>query len=144
MGTRLALQVGDRRYADPGELTTLVGFGDDQDNTGTQRYILKYENGIHFWASNTDVTTGVPYDTGKWQMVTATFDGTSLRLYKNAKLLNTTDISLNDAAPIVKIGPTGPWDTASKLNGKIAGVKIWNSALSADQIAELMSAVPGS
>jgi alpha-mannosidase len=128
----------------PGELTTLAGFGDDQDNTGTQRYILKYENGIHFWASNVDVTTGVPYDTGKWQMVTATFDGTTLRLYKNAKLINSAAITLNDVDPIVKIGPMGPWDNASKLDGKIAGVRIWNSALSADQIAALMSAMPSS
>ncbi len=126
----------------PGELTTLAGFGDDSDNNGTQRYLLKFHDGIHFWASNVDVTSGVPYDLGKWQMVTATYDGKQVQLYKNGQLIKSAPVSLNEAVSVVKIAPPGPWPTGSRLNGKIAGFRIWNAALSSEQVAALMQAMP--
>jgi alpha-mannosidase len=126
----------------PGELTTLAGFGDDSDTTGAERYLLKYHDGIHFWGSNIDISTGILYDLSKWQMVTATFDGTSLRIYKDGALIKTAPITLTDAASTVKIGPNGPWDNASKINGKIARVRIWSAALSDAEINALFSSPP--
>ena len=126
----------------PGELTTLAGFGDDSDTAGTQRYLLKFHDGIHFWGSNVDVTSGVPYDIGKWQMITATYDGKTLTLYKNGKAIKAADIALSDAAPVVKIAPPGPWPNGSRMNGKIAGFRLWNAALSPDAVADLMQSQP--
>jgi alpha-mannosidase len=125
----------------PNELTTIAGFGDEQDNTGTQRYIIEL-NGIHFWADNVDVDTNQPYDLGKWQMVTATYDGNTLVIYKNGKIIKTTQVSLKDAASTVKIGPSGPWPGAAKLDGKIAGLRIYSSALTSDQVAALTGSMP--
>ena len=123
-------------------MTALGGFGDEADNAGTQRYLVKYHGGIHFWGSNVDVSTGVPYDLGKWQMITATYNGAILRLYKNGVLLKTSVVSLSDALPQIKIGLPGPWSKAHKLNGKIAAFRVWNTDLTGDSISSLMKAMP--
>lgn len=52
---------------------------------GTGRYICKFSNGIHFWSRNADVVGKTAFDLDKWQMITATSDGTTVKLYKNDK-----------------------------------------------------------
>jgi alpha-mannosidase len=126
----------------PESLTVLGGFGDDTDTDGTQRYIAKFDDGIHFWASNIDITTDVPFDLGKWQMITATFDGSTIRIYKNATLIKTDTMTLADAVPVAKVGAAGPWGGAPKLNGKIADFRIYSIALPADQITALLASTP--
>ena len=128
--------------ATPGELTTLGGFGDDSDNSGTQRYLIKFHDGINFWGSNVDVTSGVPLDLGKWQMVTATFDGATLRLYKNGTEIKSAPATLSDAAATVKIAPRGPWDNGHRFAGKVAGFTVWDRALGADSLKSLLAGMP--
>ena len=127
----------------PEELTSLAGFGDDTDSAGQQRYLIKFHDGIHFWGSNVDVTSGVPFDLGKWQMVTATFDGTTVRLYKNGAEIKSAPVLLGSAAPTVKVAPPGPWgDRGHRFNGKIAGFTIWDRALGADSLKALLAGMP--
>ncbi len=125
----------------PAELTVLGGFGDGTDTGGEQRYLIKFHDGIHFWASDIDVTTGVPFDLNKWQMVTLTFDGTTLTIYKNGQPIKTSPLTLNDAADTVKIGVAGPWN-GNHVAGRIAGFGIWNSALDPAAVKALMAGMP--
>ena len=125
----------------PKELTVISGFGDGRDTGGQERFLIKFHDGIHFWGSDVDVTTGVPFDIGHWQMVTLTFDGATLKIYKNAALIKTSPVSLNDAASMVQIGTHGPWNNFH-LNGKVAGFTIWNSALSAAAVQAQMAHMP--
>ena len=69
----------------PPNRTVLAGFGALVDETGHGRYLAKFANGIHFWSSHRDVESTESLDVKKWQMLTATYDGTTLRLYKNGK-----------------------------------------------------------
>ena len=126
----------------PDELTMLGGFGSATDDAGTQRYLIKFHDGIHFWGSNVDVTTGMPYDLGKWQMVTLAYDGKTLTIYKNSQTLKTADITLDDAENVVKIAPSGPWPNGGHFAGKIAGFAIWNRALSQPEIQAQMANMP--
>ena len=126
----------------PAELTVIGGFGTGQDSAGTQRYLIKFHDGIHFWGSNVDVTTGVPFDLGKWQMVTLTFDGKTLTIYKDSQAIKSEAISLEDAENIVRVGAPGPWDTAKPFAGKIAGFAIWNRSLSQPEIQALGGDTP--
>jgi len=126
----------------PEELTTLGGFGDDTDSAATQRYLIEYHGGIHFWGSGIDVSTGVPYDLGKWQMVTATYDGTALRIYKNGQEIKKADVSFDDAAPFVNIAPPGPWSKAHRFQGKIQGFSIWNNGLHPADVTALLADMP--
>ncbi len=125
----------------PEELTLIGGFGDGSDNAGEQRFLIKFHDGIHFWGSNVDVTTGVPFDLGKWQMITLAFDGATLTIYKNGQVIKTAPVTLSDAASTVQIGTHGPWNDYH-INGKVAGFTIWNSALSAADVQAQMAHMP--
>jgi hypothetical protein len=125
----------------PEELTLIGGFGDAADTAGQERFLIKFHDGIHFWGSDVDVTTGTPFDLNKWQMITLTFDGATLKIYKNGKIINTSPVSLSDAASTVQIGTHGPWNNYH-INGKVAGFTIWNSALDAAAVQAQMAHMP--
>ena len=128
----------------PEELTIIGGFGDAQDRGGSERFLVKFQNSIHFWGSNIDISAGQPFDLGKWQMATITFDGVMIRLYKNGKELRTAPAAFSEADPTVRLGPRSAWDRESggRFTGKIAGFTIWREALPADYIQTLLTNVP--
>ena len=126
----------------PNELTMLAGFGDAGENQGAERFLVEFENGIHFWGSNVDVNTGEPFDLHKWQMITLAYDGQQLTIYKNGRELKSAPVTLADAVPTVKIGALGPWGNQNFFNGKIADLTIWGAALPQDYIKTLLSTGP--
>ena len=73
----------------PDNRTLIAGFGGTADLTGHARYLSKFANGIHFWSSNQDGETLTPLDLDRWQMLTATCDGSTLRIYKDAVQIGT-------------------------------------------------------
>jgi len=125
----------------PEELTLIGGFGDAADTAGQERFLIKFHDGIHFWGSNVDISSGVPFDLNKWQMVTLTYDGTTLKIYKNGEVIKTAPVSLSDAAGTVQIGTHGPWNNYH-ISGKVAGFTIWNSALDAAAVKAQMAHMP--
>ena len=125
-----------------GELTLIGGFGSGRDDSGSQRYLAKFHDRIHFWGSNVDITASEPFDVGKWQMVTISYDGQSIRIYKNGALVGTEAAKLHDARPEVHLATRGPWDNAPRFAGKLAGFTIWNTALPAEFLQTLLSGMP--
>jgi alpha-mannosidase len=124
----------------PDNKTLIAGFGTDTDGTtGTARYISKFANGLHFWSANDDVETSVPIDLGKWQMLTVTFDGKTVRMYKNADKIAEQGDSFVDDTPEVHILPVDAWEHDLTVSGEVKDFTIWKSALSPDAIRELMS-----
>lgn len=113
----------------PPNRTMIAGFGSLVDETGHARYLTKFANGIHFWSSHRDGDTNTQLDLNKWQMLTATYDGKTLRLYKNAEPIGTTELQFVDDAPEVHIAPLDPWDKRRRLAGEVREMTIWNSAL---------------
>ncbi|RYX81601.1 LamG domain-containing protein [bacterium] len=126
------------------ELTLIGGFGNGHDEKGSQRYVGRTGDGIHFWGGNVDIESSVPFDVGGWQMITATFDGRTVTLYKNGEAIKAEQATLSDAAPIVRLAPTGTWPQQEQhqFNGRIQGFTVWNNALSAQAIRALMSGMP--
>jgi alpha-mannosidase len=121
----------------PGDFTLIAGVGSGRGGMGTQRYLAKFPHGLHFWGSNVDVKADMALDLGKWQMLTATFDGSVLKLFKDGRELATQEISLADAAPIAKLGPPAPWPYGHRLAGKIAEFTLWPQALPPASVAAL-------
>ena len=126
------------------ELTLIGGFGDARDVEGTQRYIERIGGGIHFWRGGIDVESDVPFDVGGWQMITATYDGRNVTLYKNSVAIKTAPVTFKDAVLTVRLAPTGTWTNQGQhqFKGRVQGFAVWNGALSPSEIRDLMKGMP--
>lgn len=110
-------------------------------------WMLSQLNGsaIRFRLSVDGTTTVLASDTGelvagRWYLLTATYDGSTMRIYKNADLVASTNVSgAVEAAPTVPVAignqPAGAGDRP--FDGLIDEVRIYNSALSTVELAEL-------
>ena len=128
---------------EPGNRTLIAGFGEVTDNTGKARYLSKFANGIHFWSANRDGETSAPIDTGRWQMLTTTYDGTTVRIYKDAAQIGSATLQFADDKSVVNIAPLEPWDRQRRFQGRISGLSIWKEAVSSKEISFLLKNTPG-
>ncbi len=128
----------------PDNRTIIAGFGrcaDDVD--GGARYLAKFAGGIHFWSRLRDVPTRKPYVLNTWQMVTATYDGETLRVYRDATLVGERRLTLSDDQNTIELLPKDPWEHTRVFEGEISGFTIWNSALSVESLQSIMANKPG-
>jgi alpha-mannosidase len=135
------LNMSVRLEKQPADRTVIAGFGRcEQASDGVARYMTKFPRGIHFWSHNRDLEGRTPLDLGRWQMLTATYDGRVLRLYKDGKKLGEREVELADDENAVRFAPPDPWEQKRRFEGEIRGFSIWNEALSEDAIQALWSA----
>lgn len=73
---------------------------------------------------------------GSWVFLTGTYDGTNIKLYENGVLISTTSTggTFNDNSHSSYIGAYPSNIASTTLSGKIDEVKVYNSALTADQV----------
>ena len=126
----------------PDNRTLIAGFGSAQDESGQGRYLSKFANGIHFWSSNHDGDTTTPLDVGRWQMLTATYDGTTLRVYKDARAIGNATLILTADESVVRIAPVDPWDKERRFQGKVSRLSIWKEALAPESLNLLLKNAP--
>ena len=121
----------------PPSISFTVGFGDFESGTG--RYIAQFADGIHFWGgANVDGITNVPFDLNRWQMVTATYDGGTLRIYKNADEILEQAVELGVATPKASVSGMTAWaNRPSSVVGQIDEFTIYKGALTQAQIDQL-------
>jgi alpha-mannosidase len=119
--------------------TLIAGFGRATDGvTGTGRYLAKFRSGAHFWVCREDVTSDNRHlDVRKWQALTATYDGQTLRLYKNGVEIGSRSMTLVDDEPVVRLAPIDPWDQRRRFSGEIADFNVWNGSLPPEMVAQL-------
>ena len=113
----------------PDNRTLIAGFGSAKDETGRGRYLSKFANGIHFWCADRDVDTHTPLAVGGWQMLTATYDGHTLTLYKDAQKIGESAVALGDDESVIEIAPVDPWDQKRRFVGEIRQMAVWKSVL---------------
>lgn len=118
--------------------TLLAGFGDARNNAGQQRYLASFADGLRFWGASVDVPTPAKVEPGKWQMLSAVYQGGTIKIYKDGVELVSQPVTLNDAAPEVNLGPSSPWPTGNHFSGKIARFTLQDRALSATEIRALL------
>jgi hypothetical protein len=120
--------------------TVLGGFGLTNPGSGRGRFIMNMNDVITFWDSS-PLMSNTAFDVGWWQMITVTYDGTTVRLYKNgAEILSAARI-LYDAEPEVWLSPLDIWGQGY-VNGKIDEFTIWNDMLTQGEIVTLASIIP--
>ncbi|HVT12735.1 MAG TPA: glycoside hydrolase family 38 C-terminal domain-containing protein [Fimbriimonadaceae bacterium] len=119
----------------PEDRTLIAGFGNSRDGReGTGRYFTKFPRGINFWVCDRDVMTDVPLDTGKWQMLTATYDGKTMRLYKNGEPIAAEEVALEDDVSQARVMPIDAWERQRRFDGEVRDFQIWDVDLPADVI----------
>lgn len=118
----------------PVNRTIMFGFGSLRDRVGQGRYLTKFANGIHHWTSTLDVDSAVPLDLNAWQMLTTTYDGKTLRLYKNAQLIGQRETGLADDEPTIEIAPLDAWEHRLRFKGELQRFTLWPDALSPDTL----------
>jgi alpha-mannosidase len=125
----------------PEDRTVIAGFGVCEDTVeGGARYLTKFSNGVHFWSRNRDVPGRTPLDLGRWQMLTATYDGRILRLFKDGRKIGEREVELSDDENAVRFAPPDPWEKKRRFEGEIREFTIWSAALSEDAIRSLEDA----
>ena len=125
----------------PEPLTLIAGFGRSIDgDIGTARYFSNFTKGINFWICDRDVLGNATLDIGQWQMLTATFDGKMIRLYKNGKKIAEEADILADDLPQVEIMPVDAWDKKRVFPGSVRDFSLWNEAISDAGIQRLWEA----
>jgi alpha-mannosidase len=126
-----------RTTAKPEDRTTIAGFGQNSDEGGAH-YFAVFSDGIRLWSSNRDVITNSPFDIGRWQMLTATYDGKTVMVYKDGEPIMKKGIQFDaDSEGQVVIGGADPWDHQRRFNGSIRDFTIRRGALSREQVKEL-------
>ncbi len=131
-----------RTERQPGNRTLIAGFGSAKDESGQGRYFSKFGNGIHFWCSDRDVDTQTPLTVGEWQMLTATYNGHTLTLYKDAQKIGESAVELGDDEPVIQIAPLDPWDQKRRFVGEIRQMAMWKSALPEAVLRQLRESHP--
>ena len=88
---------------------------------------------VHFFYGN-DLNSNSNIETGKWYFVAVTFDGTTRSIYINGQLdISDTPTGVNVTGTNYSLGYGG----AYYHNGELSNVKVFNTALTAAQIADL-------
>lgn len=138
-GDAWTLNLWCKPNSDPEHLTMIAGFGRATDGrTGTGRYFTRFTRGINFWVSNKDVGSTTQLDLGKWQMLTASYDGMVMRIYKNGDLIAEQAVELEDDRSQVEVMPLDAWEKKRMFDGEVQNLTIWNEGLSETAIKRLM------
>ncbi|HVU34921.1 MAG TPA: glycoside hydrolase family 38 C-terminal domain-containing protein [Opitutaceae bacterium] len=138
-GQSWTMNVYVRTTAAPDNRTLIAGFGrlDDKRN-GTARYFGKFANGIHVWVRGpNELESTTPLRADGWQMLTATYDGTMLRLFVDGHPASSIETALAKDASVVRLAPIDPWDHERRFQGDIRAFAIWDHVLSPEAMALL-------
>ncbi len=111
--------------------TLIAGIGDT--GASDARYLEVRNNILHF--AGVDIGFSLP--THSWTMLTATYDGSELRVYDNAVLLGTFATSLSASDGSIHLAPANPNYPNAFYQGLIDEFSIWDYAMTDAEVADL-------
>ena len=83
------------------------------------------------------MVTDQPLDVGRWQMLTAVYDGEAMRVYKDAKPIGGGAVKLGNDEPVVRVRPLEPWDKMRVIDAEVRDFSVWSDALSPGDVEAL-------
>lgn len=126
----------------PQRPAVIAGFGQHSENAreGTSRAFTVFDGSIHFWSARRGVETGSPLEAGRWQMLTATYDGKTVTLYKDGDPIGSRDIKLSDDTEgSVSVGATDASSRVQSIHGSVQAFTIRRGALTAAEVKQLFA-----
>lgn len=91
-------------------------------------------------SSTVYTVSSIPWDINQWQMITTTYDGTIVRIYKNGVLIAMRNQTFLDAPGEVRV-PSNPWNGYDFFIGRFDEFTVWRGQLSQQEILGLI--IPG-
>jgi alpha-mannosidase len=116
----------------PRDHIILGGWGcaeDGRAKPGMGRYFVNFDDGVAFWLADEDIKTNVKLEPHQWQMLSATYDGKTVTLYKDGKKIGEGQPTLAPDDAVTGLGIVDPWGNSNKFDGEIRNFQIWKSAL---------------
>ncbi len=125
--------------ARPKDRVLLAGFGKaEDDQSGGPRYFALFPEDIEFWSGGKNLKTNSPVDVGRWQMLTATYNGDSVTLYKDGEKIGSVRVGFSaDSDGTVSVGGTDPWAHQHAFAGSVKDFTIRRGALSDGEVKAL-------
>jgi len=123
----------------PADRSLIAGFGQDSFNAtpGTGRYFAVFDDSIRFWSARRGVQTDSPLEAGRWQMLTAKYDGKTLTVYKDGETIGSKDVELSDdSEAYVNIGAADP---QRSFHGEVRAFTIRRGALTDEEVRQLFA-----
>jgi alpha-mannosidase len=120
----------------------IAGFGQNENNRngGTGRYFSAFDGNIVFGSGRRGVRTGSPLEVGRWQMLTATYDGTTLTVYKDGDPIGNRDVELsNSTEGYVSIGTPASSENSGNFNGAVQNLTIRRGAFTDAEVKQLFA-----
>lgn len=135
------------------DLTVIAGFGDPYGTNpqggvlvGEERYVMNHLGGPFFWGNgDPDLSTAAKYEPQKWNMITVTYDGSTLKMYKS--VINDEVVEIGSKATSFVNASNAIYLNPVKWNhfiGKIDEFSIWSGVLTQAQMLQLASVLPDS
>lgn len=131
----------------PLDWRVLWSLGEKPDSGKNARAIYSsgyadYGGGITFVGRTSTPTTVymssmMSWEVNQWQMLTTTYDGQIVRLYKNGYLIAMRNYTFLDAPGEVRV-PTYPWEDKNFFIGRFDEFAIWRGVLTPEEIQNLI------
>lgn len=120
-----------------GNSSDLQGLGLKHDNiSGSTLTTFAFGTGNETGTSN----SGIDSLSSNWYLLTVTYDGTTLKTYKNSMLLYSQTISLNTNGTLLKLGQfINESTTVSSVGFRVDDLQIFDTALNIQQIGNVYS-----
>jgi hypothetical protein len=97
--------------------------------TNQRSGLIVVNNHLYYVGENNDLQGSINISTNSWHHVAITFDGTTLKLYVDGVLDNSSTKTFNTTGTTLRIGQRSVGDAGSELyNGIIDELRIWNVA----------------
>lgn len=125
--TNVIPQIITERYVDASNINFVLGFcGSPWDG--------KITGGFFTSADGFKVPTGFTPSTGVWYNAAVTYDGTTVRLYKNGVQESTLATTVTPLSSGLGYYIARRWDDLETIDGKIPLVQVYNRALTSTEI----------
>jgi len=126
--------------------TLLAGVGDPAAEDA--RFIGMKDNRLGLWLGRAQSSAGFvagdqALDSGKWHFAVAASDGEHVVLYADGREVATSTLAQGSVAAVLEMAPSPLANVAdAHFGGKIAGLKIFRAALTAEQVKAMADAPP--
>jgi hypothetical protein len=117
----------------------IAGIGDPSESSA--RYIGIENNQLELWLGGSKlIASADTLAAGQWHLAVATSDGTITTLYSDGSVAPISRQSIDAVSPLLEMAPTSGPGQKSHFGGKIASLKIYRDAFSADEVQALFAA----